>query len=731
MPGPAGRALPARLPGLPAEDARPSPRDAAWHPEPTEVGTDGRLKPPTPPNCWRSSARSGPTSPGSGWTRRVDPDRLVKTHCCFCGQQCGIQLKVKDNQVIGFEPWVDFPFNKGMLCPKGVRRYLQGSHHDRLTSRLRPRPVAARGVPGGRLRRGDPPRGVRDPAHPVDVRQRRLRRARRGEHDDREVLPARQVRPGLPEDAVHRLQRPALHGRRPRPATRRRSASTGPATRCRDIPLAEVIWIGGANVAECARSPPATSGRPARTGRGSSTSIRASRPLARTCDLVLPVKPGRDAALFAGVLHLMIENDWLDHDFIRNHTVGFEKAAEAVQEWTPRKTAEVTGIAEKAIRQAAEWWGTAKTSFLMHARGMEQHTHGVNNCLASINIVLACGRIGRPGCGYSTITGQGNGQGGREHGQKADQLPGGRDIENPEHRRYVAGVWGVPEEELPHAGVDCYEMFRKVESGEIRGLLVLVVQPGRLAAGQHVRQADAGEAGVLRLHRLLPERDGPVRRRGPARLAARGGRGDRLLDRGAGDQDQPGGDAARRREAGLARSSRTSPRPSAASGGSRSPARGRSSRSCGGRQPGRRRRLLGHHLREDRGGRWASSGRARTRTADGNPIDHPGTPRLFEPGSWNPVAKGAGPFYFPDGKARFHAIHVRAADRGRGRRLPGHPDHRPGGEHVPVRATRRGGSARWWTSTRSRSWSCTRSWPAKHGDRRRRLGDGREPPRAA
>ena len=54
----------------------------------------------------------------------VDPDRLVKTHCCFCGQQCGIQLKVKDNEVIGFEPWEDFPFNKGMLCPKGVRRYL-------------------------------------------------------------------------------------------------------------------------------------------------------------------------------------------------------------------------------------------------------------------------------------------------------------------------------------------------------------------------------------------------------------------------------------------------------------------------------------------------------------------------------------------------------------------------------------------------------------------------------
>jgi len=62
----------------------------------------------------------------------VEPDKIVPTHCCFCGQQCGILLKVKDNQVIGFEPRYDFPFNQGKLCPKGVKRYLQGAHPDRL-----------------------------------------------------------------------------------------------------------------------------------------------------------------------------------------------------------------------------------------------------------------------------------------------------------------------------------------------------------------------------------------------------------------------------------------------------------------------------------------------------------------------------------------------------------------------------------------------------------------------
>src|SRR6476620_1249266 len=66
----------------------------------------------------------------------VEPDRLVKTHCCFCGQQCGIQLKVRENTVVGFEPWEEFPFNRAMLCPKGVKRYLQSGHPDRLFNPL-------------------------------------------------------------------------------------------------------------------------------------------------------------------------------------------------------------------------------------------------------------------------------------------------------------------------------------------------------------------------------------------------------------------------------------------------------------------------------------------------------------------------------------------------------------------------------------------------------------------
>ena len=97
-------------------------------------------RPPLSPQAL--AERFGPHrsyAPPGGWPEQAarPADRLVKTHCCFCGQQCGIQLKVRDNQVVGFEPWEEFPFNRGMLCPKGVKRYLQNGHPDRLKAPLR------------------------------------------------------------------------------------------------------------------------------------------------------------------------------------------------------------------------------------------------------------------------------------------------------------------------------------------------------------------------------------------------------------------------------------------------------------------------------------------------------------------------------------------------------------------------------------------------------------------
>jgi assimilatory nitrate reductase catalytic subunit len=419
-----------------------------------------------------------------------------------------------------------------------------------------------------------------------------------------------------------------------------------------DILKAQVVWISGANVAECA--PITTNYVWQARENGAKIIVVDPRitPIARTCDLFLPVKPGRDIALFNGVLHLMIEHDWLDHAFIENHTAGFDALAESVRACTPARTAEITGIPERSIRQAAEWWGTAATSFLMHARGIEHHTHGVMNCLGAINIVLASGRIGREGCGYSTITGQANGQGGREHGQKAEQLPGGRDIENPEDRAHIARIWEINERDLPHAGVDAYEIFRKIDRGEIKGLLSICFNPMVSLPDNHfIRKALEKLEFYVAIDFFLNE---------TARYA------DIVLPGSLQEEDegvvaQLEGRVIKINKAvecpGDARQDWKIIQDIAASLGRTHGMQFNSARDIFNElRTASKGSVIDYSgityekIEKQFGVFWPCP----SETPEGKPIDHPGTPRLFEPGSWNPVARGAGPFYFPDGRARFN-----------------------------------------------------------------------------
>ncbi len=583
-------------------------------------------------------------SSGARLETGIEPDRIVPTHCCFCGQQCGINLKVKDNEVIGFEPREDFPFNRGMLCPKGVKRYLQGSHPDRLTTALE----RDTSIAGG-FRAVNYEEAIKRVAAEIERIQSQYGADAFGVLTGASLTTEKAYLMGKFARVCLRTSNIDYNGRlcmvSAAAGNKKAFGVDRAANPWSDIPKAEVIWIAGSNVAEC--SPITTNYVWQAREYGAKIIVVDPRitPIARTCDLFLPVKPGRDVALFNGILHLMIENDWLDHDFIEKHTVGFDAVAEHVKQWTPSRTAQVTGITEKAIRQAAELWGTARTSFLLHARGLEHHSHGVQNVLSAINIVLASGRIGREGCGYATITGQANGQGGREHGQKCDQLPGGRDITNPEHRAAVAKVWGVNADDLPGAGVDCYEMMRRIDRGEIRGLLSICFNPKvSLPDNAFVTRVleklefyvaidfflseTAHHADIVLPGSLQEEDEGTV-----TQIEGRVIKINKAVD--------PPGDARQdwRIIQDIAR------------------ALGRE-RGFTFNEP----REIFNELREaTRGAVVDYSGVTYEKIDRQNGVfwpcpsdDHAGTPRLFEAGSWNPIAKGAGPFYFPDGRARFN-----------------------------------------------------------------------------
>jgi assimilatory nitrate reductase catalytic subunit len=424
-------------------------------------------------------ARFGPhlnQEPPGGWNADLEVDREVKTHCCFCGQQCGIILKVKDETVVGFEPWYDFPFNEGKLCPKGVKRYLQGAHPDRLLEPIERAPDAVGGF-----------RPISWDAA-LDRVAGAIRKIQQEHGPDSFAMLSGVSLTNEKSYLVGKFARLALGTANLDYNGRLCMVSAGAANKkalgidrasnpWSDIPLADVVFIAGANVAECA--PITTSYIWKARDRGAKLIIADPRvtPLARTADVFLGLRPGTDSALMGTILHILIREGWIDHDFIANHTQGFDEAAAAVQEYTPQWGSKVTGVPAARILQAAELWGKAKTGMLLHARGIEHHTKGVENVLSCINLGLATGKYGKPGCGVTTITGQGNGQGGREQGHKCDQLPGNRDITNPEHRAYVASVWGCDVSEIPGKGKTAQEIMNAIHAGEIKGLLSICFNP--------------------------------------------------------------------------------------------------------------------------------------------------------------------------------------------------------------------------------------------------------------
>jgi assimilatory nitrate reductase catalytic subunit len=259
-----------------------------------------------------------------------------------------------------------------------------------------------------------------------------------------------------------------------------------------DLDQAEVVMLAGANVAET--MPPLL----AHLRQAALLVIDPRR--TATADLALagggihlaPV-PGTDLALALAMLHIAVTDHLADVGYIAARTSGFRQAWREAVHWWPERAERVTGVAAADLRAAVRLLAGAARSggaYLLTGRGTEQHSTGTDTVAAWINLALALGLPGTPGNGYGCITGQGNGQGGREHGQKADQLPGYRKIGDPQAREHVAGVWGVTPQSLPGPGRSASELLAAL--GRPGGPRALLVFGSNLA----VSAPDTG--GVLR-----------------------------------------------------------------------------------------------------------------------------------------------------------------------------------------------------------------------------------------
>jgi assimilatory nitrate reductase catalytic subunit len=240
-----------------------------------------------------------------------------------------------------------------------------------------------------------------------------------------------------------------------------------------DIAETKTLMLWGSNCAET--MPPIMQWVYAQKNAGGTSIVVDPRrtDTARAASLHLQLTPGTDLALANGLLFLALEEKLIDTSYVENRTEGFDDVRRSVLTSDPAHVERVTGVPIEQQLRAVRALASAESSMVLSGRGAEQQSKGTDTVLALINLMLALGKVGKPASGYGCLTGQGNGQGGREHGQKADQLPGYRLIEDPAHREEIARVWGIDPDELPKKGKSAYELLDSLgPDGGVRALLV-------------------------------------------------------------------------------------------------------------------------------------------------------------------------------------------------------------------------------------------------------------------
>ena len=403
------------------------------------------------------------------------PGAPTATHCPYCALQCGMDLAA-GAEGLEVRPR-DFPTNRGGLCRKGWTSASLLRHPERLTTPLvrdrRGRPLraagwdealarTAAGLAAAQQRHGRPAAGVFGGG---------------GLTNEKAYLLGKFARVGLRTPSIDYNGRFCMSSAA-NASTRAFGLDRGLPFPLEDIAAADVVLLAGGNTAET--MPPAMRVFEEQRRRGGRLIVVDPRATAtaRTASLHLAPAPGTDLALANGLLHILVRERRIDRAYIHERTTGFGAVLQAVATYWPDRVERTTGVPEGDLRQAAAMLAGARRLIVLTARGAEQHASGSDTVLAFINLALALGHPGRPGAGYGCLTGQGNGQGGREHGQKADQLPGYRRLDDPEARAHVAAVWGVDPEELPGPGPSAYEMLDRLGTdGGVRALLVMGSNP--------------------------------------------------------------------------------------------------------------------------------------------------------------------------------------------------------------------------------------------------------------
>lgn len=402
----------------------------------------------------------------------------IKSTCCYCGVGCGVVIEVDEDRIVGVKGDPDHPANFGRLCTKGASLHLTAQPDYRL---LHPEWRGRRGASGQILGWGEA----------LDHAAARFADIIR--HHGPDAVAFYISGQLLTEDyyVFNKLAK-GLIGTNNIDTNSRLCMSSAvagykqtlgadaPPCSYEDIAAADVLFIAGANPAVAhpivfRRIEDAKAANPdlkiiVADPRRSETAAAA--------DIHLPLRPGTDIALFNAMLHVLLQEELVDRDFIAAHTQGFDALAAIVARYTPAAAGEVCGLPPELIVQAARCFGQARAALSLYCQGLNQSTHGTHNNAALIHLHLATGQIGKAGAGPFSLTGQPNAMGGREVGGLSNLLSAHRDLANPVHRAEIARLWGVPD--VPaQPGKSAVELFRALKTGEVKAVWIACTNPAQ------------------------------------------------------------------------------------------------------------------------------------------------------------------------------------------------------------------------------------------------------------
>lgn len=408
---------------------------------------------------------------------------MTRTACSYCGVGCGISVETRTDPATGVPVIARVsgdtlhPTNSGRLCTKGATHAeMMAATDGRLTTALlRPSrdadPVAV-DVDGAVAEAGTRLRAIVDEYGPDAVALYVS-----GQMSIEAQYLATKLAKGFLR-TVHIESNSRLCMASAGIGFKQSLGADGPPGSFTDFDRTDLFFVIGSNMADC--HPILYLRMADRLKAGAKLIVVDPRRTATSAkaDLHLSIRPGTDLALLNGILHLLVENDAIDRDFIAENTEGWDQMPAFLADYPPGRVADITGLAEADIRAAADMIADAGDWMTCWTMGLNQSTHGTWNTNAICNLHLATGAICRPGSGPMSLTGQPNAMGGREMGYMGPGLPGQRTVLSADDRAFVEEQWGLQRGTLrPDVGPGTVEMFRQMGSGDIRAVWIICTNP--------------------------------------------------------------------------------------------------------------------------------------------------------------------------------------------------------------------------------------------------------------